>query len=71
MKWVFPENCLTFDNHSINFMNCSYCLFLCDHFFRLQEMKQDFARKAEEVARLTQENIDAELRMTEINDSHE
>ena len=34
-------------------------------------MKQDFARKAEEVARLTQENIDAELRMTEINDSHE
>ena len=52
-------------------MNCSYCLFLCDHFFRLQEMKQDFARKAEEVARLTQENIDAELRMTEINDSHE
>ena len=40
-------------------------------FFRLQEMKQDFARKAEEVARLTQENIDAELRMTEINDSHE
>ena len=39
--------------------------------FRLQDVKQDFARKAEEVARLTQENIDAEQRMTEINDSHE
>ena len=30
----FLENCLTFDNDSINFMNCSYCLFLCDHFFQ-------------------------------------
>lgn len=34
-------------------------------------MKQDYARKAEEVARLTQENLDAELRMVEIAESHE
>ena len=40
-------------------------------YFRLQELKQDFARKAEEVARLTQENIDAEARMEEISLSHE
>ena len=41
------------------------------YIFRLQELKQDFARKAEEVARLTQENVDAELRMQEISTSHE
>ncbi len=34
-------------------------------------MKQDFAMKAEEVARLTQENMDMERRMVEIAESHE
>ena len=42
----------------------------CVLFFRLQKAKGELAVKAEEVARLRQENMDMETRIIELNETH-
>ena len=38
---------------------------------RLQELKQELALKAEDAARLRQENMDMEQRIEELSETHE